>query len=87
MATTNTPPITRDDDVDNTALEKKAANEPVEHDEIVAAQREVHAQAVKPASLEHMSDEEMKKFDTKMVRKMDLIIMYVLGLETYPSTV
>lgn len=38
-------------------------------------QREVHAYAVKPASLANMTDEDIIALDKKMVRKMDLVIM------------
>jgi hypothetical protein len=41
----------------------------------VKVQREVHAYAVKPASLANLTDEDIIALDNKMVRKMDLVIM------------
>lgn len=41
----------------------------------VELQRLEHALAVKPASLQPLTDEELKELDKRMVRKMDLVIL------------
>jgi hypothetical protein len=43
--------------------------------DLIAAQRLEHALAVKPASLQGMTDEDLQALDKKMVRKMDLVIL------------
>jgi len=49
-------------------------------EDLIAAQRLEHALAVKPASLQNLTDHELQELDKRMVRKMDLIILPIIGV-------
>jgi hypothetical protein len=76
MATLNNAPLPTPGD------EKAFADDQVEHADIDAVKDNSGSTdaVIRPESLRGLSDEEIKRLDRRMVRKLDFVIMPIMGI-------